>query len=61
LGPSEFDWQWGQLHQVTFEHPLSLQKPFDQVFDRGPFPIGGDTDTPLQTAMLPEDPYANKA
>jgi penicillin amidase len=57
LGPSEADWQWGKLHQVSFEHPLSLQKPFDQVFDRGPFPIGGDTDTPLQTAMQPNDPY----
>jgi len=30
-----------------------MQKPFDQVFDRGPFPIGGDTDTPLQTATMP--------
>jgi len=57
LGPSETDWQWGKLHKFNFEHPLSLQKPFDQVFDRGPFPMGGDTDTPLQTAMSPNDPY----
>ncbi|HBY06556.1 MAG TPA: hypothetical protein DEH22_01710, partial [Chloroflexi bacterium] len=39
----------------------SLQKPFDQVFDRGPFAMGGDTDTPLQTAMLPNAPYNIKA
>jgi penicillin amidase len=46
---------------VNFEHALSLQKPFDQVFDRGPFAIGGDTDTPLQTAMHAADPYDNRA
>jgi penicillin amidase len=44
---------------VTFAHSLSLQKPFDQVFDRGPFPIGGDTDTPCQTAISPDEPYDN--
>ena len=61
LGSDKTQWQWGRLHQVSFAHSLSLQKPFDQVFDRGPFPIGGDTDTPLQTAMMPNDPYENKA
>ena len=40
---------------------MGLQKPLDQVFNRGPFPIGGDTDTPCQTAMNPDDPYDNKA
>ena len=39
---------------------MSLKKPFDQVFDRGPFPLGGDTDTPLQTAMRPDTPYETK-
>jgi penicillin amidase len=61
LGSDQADWQWGALHRVNFLHPMSLQKPFDQVFDRGPFAIGGDTDTPLQTAMYPHDPYDNKA
>jgi penicillin amidase len=61
LGPEEYDWRWGNIHQVNFEHALSLQRPFDQVFDRGPFPIGGDTDTPLQTAIHADDPYDNKA
>ena len=59
LGNEPADWQWGKLHQITFSHAMSLRKPFDQVFDRGPFPIGGDTDTPLQTAMMPGDPYNN--
>jgi len=61
LGEDPSAWTWGRIHQVNFEHPLGLQKPLDQVFNRGPFPIGGDTDTPCQTAMLPNDPYNNKA
>jgi penicillin G amidase len=59
LGPDPDGWRWGRLHQVPFTHALSLQKPLDRVFNRGPYPIGGDTDTPCQTAMQPENPYGN--
>jgi penicillin amidase len=59
LGPDPSGWGWGKLHQVPFSHALSLQKPLDQVFNRGPFPIGGDTDTPCQTATQPDKPYGN--
>jgi penicillin amidase len=59
LGPDPDGWRWGRLHQVPFAHALSLQKPLDRVFNRGPYPIGGDTDTPCQTAMQPENPYGN--
>ncbi len=61
LGPNEKEWAWGKIHQVNFEHALSLQKPFDQVYDRGPFPVGGDNDTPMQTAIHAEKPYDNRA
>ena len=61
LGEDVNLWQWGKLHTLTLTHALSLQKPFDQVFDRGPFSIGGDTDTPMQSAMMPDTPYENKA
>jgi penicillin amidase len=61
LGQDEGNWKWGQIHQVNFEHALSLRKPFDQVYDRGPFPIGGDTDTPMQTAIHADRPYDNRA
>lgn len=61
LGSDAEAWLWGSIHQANFEHPLGLQKPLDQVFNRGPYPIGGDTDTPCQTAMHPHDPYDNKA
>lgn len=61
LGSDPNNWRWGNIHRAIFAHALSLQKPLDKVFDRGPFPIGGDTDTPCQTAMHPHLPYDNKA
>jgi penicillin amidase len=61
LGSDMSTWHWGKIHRANFQHALSLQKPLDHVFNRGPFPIGGDTDTPCQTAMFPNDPYNNQA
>ncbi len=57
LGKNPAGWTWGRIHRITFGHALSLQKPLGLAFDRGPFPIGGDTDTVCQTAMSPSDPY----
>lgn len=61
LGDDSGEWQWGNIHGAIFPHPLGLQKPLDQVFNRGPFPIGGDTDTPCQTAFHASDPFHNYA
>ena len=61
LGPDVSGWQWGKLHRASFPHAMGIQKPLDRVFNRGPLPIGGDTDTPCQTAIAPNDPYDNKA
>ena len=60
LGPELNHWEWGKIHRVHFNHALGLKPPLDQIFSRGPLPIGGDTDTPCQTAMLPMIPYDNK-
>jgi penicillin G amidase len=59
LGHDPNQWQWGKLHQVRFAHSLGVQPPLDLVFNQGPFPIGGDTDTVAQTAVLPNQPYEN--
>jgi penicillin amidase len=61
LGSDPEGWQWGKIHRVILAHTLGLQKPLDQVFNRGPVPIGGDTDTPCATAFHANDPYDNKA
>lgn len=59
MGSDPAEWQWGRIHRVTFGHALALRKPLDLVFNLGPFPIGGDTDTVCQTAMAPASPYDN--
>lgn len=59
LGQNPQQWHWGRLHQVPFPHLLGAQPPLDRIFNQGPFPIGGDTDTVLQTAIRPDAPYFN--
>jgi penicillin G amidase len=43
-------WTWGRLHGVTFDHPFGRVKLLRRLFSRGPYPIGGDGDTPHQSA-----------
>lgn len=61
LGDDPAGWQWGKLHQVTLPHPLGVRPPLDKIFNLGPHPIGGDTDTVCQTAFMPGKPYAANA
>ena len=48
LGKNESQWTWGRLHQLVIPHAFGLKKPLNKVFNRGPFPIGGDADTLCQ-------------
>ena len=41
LGPDTRMWRWGDMHQLTLQHPFGLVKPLDRVFNVGPFPMGG--------------------
>ncbi len=34
-------WRWGDVHTVTLHHPFGMRKPFDRIFDVGPFPVSG--------------------
>ncbi len=53
-------WKWGDLHAIVFPHSLSAQPPLDKVFDIGPYPIGGDTDTPFQTFIMAAEGYGGE-
>ena len=44
-GPDIEDWTWGKVHTLTFGHPLGSVRPLDRIFNRGPYPVGGDMDT----------------
>ncbi len=57
LGPDAQDWEWGKIHQLHYKHSLSEVEILAPVFNRGPYPVGGDSDTPLQMAFSPARPY----
>ena len=45
LGKAPITWQWGRLHQLTFEHAIlggdSAPAPVRALFNRGPWQMGG--------------------
>jgi penicillin amidase len=57
LGPDMTRWTWGKLHRVTFAHPMGQVKPLDKLFNRGPYPLGGDNETVCKGAFIPGRPW----
>jgi penicillin amidase len=41
-------WQWGELRPLVLKHPLGQIEPLSAVYNRGPFPWGGDGNTVSQ-------------
>jgi penicillin amidase len=58
LGPTTASWRWGDLHTVSFEHPLSAAKPLDRVFTIGPVRRAGDGYSPNNGAYSLLRPFA---
>ncbi|MCC6456639.1 MAG: penicillin acylase family protein [Caldilineaceae bacterium] len=56
LGDNARRWNWGRVHQVRYVHPLGSVRLFKGLFNRGPFPVGGDATTPNQTSHAPKLP-----
>jgi penicillin amidase len=56
LGSDVSGWKYGALHKMTYNHPFGMVKPLDRIFNRGPFPVGGDIDTINQAASLANQP-----
>ena len=49
---------WGDIPETELR---GLADWMQDGVNRGPLPIGGDTDTPCQTAITPDEPYEGKA
>lgn len=47
MGDDPEKWQWGDVHQLTLEHPLGKVKMLDKIFgfNRGPYRVGGSFHT----------------
>ena len=41
LGEDHKDWAWGHLHTLEFVHPVGKIKPFDKLFNCGPYEMSG--------------------
>ena len=50
-------WTWGRLHRVEFAHIAGAVKPLNLLFNRGPYPMGGDNETLLRATTRPEFPF----
>jgi len=57
-GDMMIDWQWGKIHQLTLAHPLGKHETLKQVFNAGPFPLGGSADTINKGEYRLTEPYA---
>ncbi|NKQ34116.1 MAG: penicillin acylase family protein [Chloroflexi bacterium] len=51
-------WTWGSLHAMTFAHPLGSVGPLAPIFNRGPFPTGGNWNTVNSGAYYADSRYA---
>ncbi len=58
LGSDMTKWRWGDLHTVSFEHPLSAAKPLDLILTIGPVHRAGDGYSPNNGAYSLKKPYA---
>ena len=60
FGKNFNDWNWSDVHQVRFKHLFSGQnKILDKLIDIGPYPVGGDQTTLLNTSFRFYEPYEN--
>jgi penicillin amidase len=41
LSPNIDEWKWEKVHTIEHVHPIGRKKPFDKIFNVGPFPIMG--------------------
>ncbi len=57
LGDDSRRWRWGDLHRISFSHPLGRVKPLDRLFSRGPYPVRGDANTVFQNSYHPLEPF----
>jgi penicillin G amidase len=57
IGEDVRQWQWGKVHPVGFNHPLGASRPLDRIFNRGPYPFGGDSNTVWQAGYNPKLPF----
>jgi len=57
FGPLTERWRWGDMHTISFEHPLSAAKPLDLLLTIGPVRRPGDGYSPNSGAYSLLSPF----
>ena len=60
-GDDQDNWAWGDVRPLTLIHAFAEQKPFDRVFNIGPYPGEGDNSTVSQGGVDFTAPTHNQA
>ncbi|MFM8432960.1 MAG: penicillin acylase family protein [Bacteroidota bacterium] len=54
------NWTWNKMHLLEFVHPIGKMKPFDRIFNVGPFPTDGGMETIDNQSFLLTDKFPVK-
>ncbi|MCS7285849.1 MAG: penicillin acylase family protein [Anaerolineae bacterium] len=60
LGKDMKKWQWGKVHVAIFQNETlgrSGIKPIENIFNRGPVPVSGSSETVNNNLYHPENPF----
>ena len=52
LGSKTSAWEWGRVHELELKHAIGKVKPFNWVFNVGPFPASGGPEVINQSGFL---------
>lgn len=64
MGSEPEKWAWGKFHRLRFAHTLAKTAPLIRLYNRGPYPLGGDYNTVWATGASYyelEDDYLTSA
>jgi penicillin amidase len=56
FGDNILRWKYGMIHKMTYNHALGAVKALEPFFNRGPYSVGGDSDTVNVSVSLPNQP-----
>ena len=56
-GSDQDDWQWGKIHTLTHVHAIGRKKPFNKIFNVGPYPKSGSNEVVDKESFI----YSNDA
>jgi penicillin G amidase len=57
LGTDPGQWQWRNLQKVSFDHVLGKRALLKLLFNRGPYPYGGDNETVGRARYFLPEPF----